>query len=439
MFGSFFVHLRIAFMNLVEHRSRTALLAFAIAATAALFVLMGSLSAGVDRTVLEAATGLWTGHVNVSGVYKSGTGRPSAAITDYPSVARVVEQALPELDFWVERHRGLSAVVSENSSVQTLVSGVDVRREKGFSGALRIQSGDVGDLAKPNTILLFEGQARKLDVRVGDAVTLSAQTPRGVANTVDCRVVAIARDSGMLSRWNAFVPTESARLLFQTAPGVAGTLQFHVRDGNVQRADALSRQVSAALAAAGYRVLPQDSQSLSTKLDSVAGESWKGQALQVNTWREEVSFLTWPLAAMAALRTLLTAVMTIIVVAGVTNALWISIRERTREIGTLRAIGMQRGGVLRAFFLEATLLAFGSAVLGALAGLALAAGLDALSIRVPAAAQIFLMSDTVRLSVEPSSLSFAVALLTVVTGAAALYPASRAARLRPATAMSHFG
>ena len=33
----------------------------------------------------------------------------------------------------------------------------------------------------------------------------------------------------------------------------------------------------------------------------------------------------------------------VIIAVGIMNTLWIAIRERTREIGTLRAIGMQRG------------------------------------------------------------------------------------------------
>jgi ABC-type lipoprotein release transport system permease subunit len=49
------------------------------------------------------------------------------------------------------------------------------------------------------------------------------------------------------------------------------------------------------------------------------------------------------------------------------------------------------------------------------------------------------MRDTVVLALEPRALFSAVILITVVTGAAALYPSLRAARLKPVDAMAHFG
>ena len=52
-------------------------------------------------------------------------------------------------------------------------------------GARRSTSGNLDDLAQPNTILLFEEQAKKLDVKVGDAITISAPTTRGTNNTID--------------------------------------------------------------------------------------------------------------------------------------------------------------------------------------------------------------------------------------------------------------
>jgi len=139
------------------------------------------------------------------------------------------------------------------------------------------------------------------------------------------------------------------------------------------------------------------------------------------------------------LKTLLLVILIAIVITGIMNTMWIAIRERTREIGTLRAIGMQRRGILSMFLFESLLLGLGSAVAGAVAGTALAAGLNAMQISVPGTMQFFLMSDRLHLSVHGGAVVGAVVMLTILTGLAALYPSFRAARLRPIEAMSHFG
>jgi putative ABC transport system permease protein len=129
----------------------------------------------------------------------------------------------------------------------------------------------------------------------------------------------------------------------------------------------------------------------------------------------------------------------LIVIIGIMNTMWIAIRERTREIGTLRAIGMQRGGVLWMFLLESLMLGLFGTVIGALMGLAVATGLNALHIHVPISVQFFLMSDHLHLAVHAGSIIKAIIFITAITGAAALYPALRAARLPPVNAMQHFG
>jgi ABC-type antimicrobial peptide transport system permease subunit len=121
------------------------------------------------------------------------------------------------------------------------------------------------------------------------------------------------------------------------------------------------------------------------------------------------------------------------------NTLWIAIRERTREIGTLRAIGMQRGGIARLFLLEAAFLGALSGVAGVVLGVLAAGFVNLLHIHVPLSVQMFLMRDTVLLALDSSSLVSAVLLITFVTAAAALYPSLRAARLKPVDAMAHFG
>jgi ABC-type lipoprotein release transport system permease subunit len=53
--------------------------------------------------------------------------------------------------------------------------------------------------------------------------------------------------------------------------------------------------------------------------------------------------------------------------------------------------------------------------------------------------QLFLMRDTLRLTIEPATLVFSVVMIAFVTGAAAIYPSIRAASRKPVDAMAHFG
>src|ERR671929_244214 len=87
---------------------------------------------------------------------------------------------------------------------RNLLLGVDVAREPGFRRVVRVAAGSLDELAKPGTTLLFEDQAKRLGVSVGDAITLSAPTVRGANNTADVRVAAIAKSLGILSSFNAF-------------------------------------------------------------------------------------------------------------------------------------------------------------------------------------------------------------------------------------------
>src|SRR5262249_58922123 len=65
----------IAFRNLVQHSRRTALLGGAILGVTALLVLLVGLLNGIRSTMLESATTLMSGHVNVGGFYKVTAGQ----------------------------------------------------------------------------------------------------------------------------------------------------------------------------------------------------------------------------------------------------------------------------------------------------------------------------------------------------------------------------
>ena len=430
---------QIAFRSLTQHGRRTFFLGLAIAAVTVLLILLNGLALGVSETMLRTATTLSTGHVNIGGFFKVTAGQSAPVVTEYKKIMEIAQKTVPEMAFSVQRGRGWAKIVSDSGSMQAGIGGIDIQNEPAFKNVLSISSGNIEDLAQPNTIMLFEGQLEKLDVKVGDAITISAQTTRGVANTIDCRVVAIAKDVGLLSKWNVYVPIDTLRALYQLNANATGAIQIHMRESDQAKIPQIAGNLRNALEQAGYRVMDSDPRAFWMKFETVNREDWTGQKLDVTTWEDELSFMTWTLQLIKGLTVVLLLILIAIVVTGIMNTMWIAIRERTREIGTLRAIGMQRGGVLWMFLLESLLLGLFGAMGGALAGVLIASGINALHLAVPLGVQLFLMSDHLYLAVHAPLIIKAIVGLTVVTGLAALYPSFRAARLQPVTAMSHFG
>jgi ABC-type antimicrobial peptide transport system permease subunit len=175
------------------------------------------------------------------------------------------------------------------------------------------------------------------------------------------------------------------------------------------------------------------------KFETVNREGWTGQKLDVTTWEDEISFIQWTVTAITWLSYTLIGILLVIIVVGLMNTMWISIRERTREIGTLRAIGMQRERVLAMFMTEAFTLALTATLAGAVLGVALCAVLNLAHIQAPLALQLFLMREELHLLVRPSALLGAIALIAGCTTGIALFPSFLAARLQPVTAMHRVG
>ena len=428
----------IATRNLARHTRRNLLLGSAIAGVTALLVLLGGLTTGMREAMLQSATTLMTGHVNLAGFFKitSGTAAPIVAGWEKPWDA--VKDQVPELTYAAPRGRGWAKAVADGVSMDLILAGVELDREPGFRDVIQVVDGSLDELRKPGTILIFQDQAKRLGVKPGDTITLSAPTTRGASNTADVRIAAVARNIGLLSAFNAFVPAETLRQLYQLKAGTTGAVQIYLKDPDDSAK--VAARLRAALREAGYRVMDPDPQPYWQKLMfKVNAEDWTGQKLDVTTWEDEMSFLSWIVTAVTWLGNVLVTVLMVIVAVGIVNTLAIAIRERTREIGTLRAIGMQRSQVLRLTLLEAFLLGLAGALAGAMIGAAGAAAINAAGVELPETMQYFLLQRNLHLAVHPGQVAVYVAFVTGLTTAAAIWPSAYAARLRPVTAMHHIG
>ncbi|MBL9140033.1 MAG: ABC transporter permease [Verrucomicrobiales bacterium] len=119
---------------------------------------------------------------------------------------------------------------------------------------------------------------------------------------------------------------------------------------------------------------------------------------------------------------------------GVMNIMLVSVTERTREIGVLKAIGARRTHILGQILVEGLALTLAGGMFGVLLALILTKAIGSLPLLGP------LFEDTsgqgdIHLGVSVFALLVALVVLTLVGLAAALVPALRAARLDPVRAI----
>ncbi|HEU4914044.1 MAG TPA: ABC transporter permease [Candidatus Saccharimonadales bacterium] len=114
---------------------------------------------------------------------------------------------------------------------------------------------------------------------------------------------------------------------------------------------------------------------------------------------------------------------------GVVNTQYISVLERTREIGLMKALGMSRKSVSRLFIIEATWIGFLGALIGSVAAIALGTALN------PWITDKLNFGDQHLLVFTPIQVAGLIIFLMLVTTLAGLLPARKAAKLDPIEAL----
>jgi putative ABC transport system permease protein len=181
------------------------------------------------------------------------------------------------------------------------------------------------------------------------------------------------------------------------------------------------------------------SQEFQEKSLDLRKRKWKGAVLDVQTMYEAASQLTDMQYAFMGISFIGILILFIIILIGVVNTLRMSIRERTREIGTVRAIGMERGGVLRSFVYEVFFLTLAACVVGILVAGIIMVFLGLITIEAGENPFGFLLLDKhLHFVVSPIALFLITLLITGIAAVISVFTARRAARIKPVEALRHY-
>ena len=398
--------LRVALRFLREGRMQTVLIIVGVAAGVAVIAYISALINGLQANTLAKTLGAQA-HITVKApddlvlpakLVAAGTTVLSETQPRAQRLRSVVNwQALVPLLENLPQVAGVSPMVSgsglalRGEAVQSIaLLGVDLDR---YDRVVGLRGKVVSGVARlePGESILGRELAKDLGVRVGDRLTVQT----GLRSET-LRVTALV-DLGVkdLNRRTVIVPLRAAQNLL-ALPGGATSLDVTLRD--VWVAQTLAAQ-------------------------------WRVQyPYKIESWQESNAQLVSALNAQSVSTSIIRGVVLAVVVLGIASVLVVSVVQKQREIGILRAMGATRGQVLRLFLVQGAVVG----AIGSVVGLLLAVALIFLFTRFVLGSDGLPLFD---ISLPPRT-ALQVALVATVCGVlAAVAPARRAARLDPAQAI----
>ncbi len=262
------------------------------------------------------------------------------------------------------------------------------------------------DDGKPQ-IILGRKLAETLNVKPGEIVSIATGTANGTFNALSATISGVFKYNSLAQEGQlGFVPLSFAQKLLKTQG--AEKILIQLRD--LDEAESFT-------------------QDLQKKLDT------EGIKLQVKPWQKLAAFYDSVKAFWGVFSGFSQIGVFILVLFSVLEVLTMSFLERTREVGTIRAIGTKRRQIFSIFMMEGMVIGVLGGAMGVLAGVGLAALINSSQFGwlPPGAIEPVPMDIAIGFSVATAP--FVVALISTTLGT--LYPAWKTSRLNIVKALSY--
>ena len=405
------LYVKLAVRNVFRNRRRTLITVAAMSFGATSIILFGGFVNSMFVGVRENTIRSQIGHIQL---YRKGFSEKGAVapfdymIGNYEELRTVlsriehVQDVMPRL--------GFSGLISTGETTTSFIgSGVNPESEAALASFA--QTVDWRELVSrdPLGVNLGLGLARGLGVKPGDDLTLLTTTKGGSINALAVKIRGV---------WESGEKAYDDRFLKAPIPEIQRLLD---NEGEVQSIVILLDKTENTAVVGGRiaRLIQERGLDLEMK-------TWEDLALRYHQVRQLFTNIF----------NVTTLIVSVIVVLGIANTMMMAIFERTREIGTVMALGTRRRGVICMFILEGLTLGLIGGALGIAIGVVLAKVISYYGIPMPpppGSTRGFIA----QIMIVPAVLAqaFRLSLLTAVLSS--IYPAWRASRLDVVEALRH--
>lgn len=399
--------LRMAFRNVFRNKRRTWLTASVISVGIIGMITFSSMMDGSSDQTIENTIRLQTGHVKIHapGYEEQKRTLPlDIAINDPNGITAQIEK-MPEVKF-VTQHIQFGGMVSNNGrALSLMVQAVEPTRESKLNYLnQKIVEGQY--LTGGNQILVGKALADELGIKVGGNLSLVATTAQGAMNAADLEIVGIYNTNFQQFEQNTVImPLDGAQSLLN--------MQNQATDLTV------------------FLKNRQDSELVQTKINTLG-------PLEVQTWQQANADLLGMLKTKTKGTGIMVGILFLIAIFSIINTMLMSVTERTREIGTMMAMGTYRREIIHLFLCEGGVLGILGGTIGVTVGGFFAWYLTNIGIRMAGMNTVNIpIGDVLYGSFSWSTIIQSFLVGVVIATLSAAYPAWMASKMKPIEALRH--
>lgn len=401
----------LALRNIFRNKRRTGITFMAIITGVVSLIVFGGFIEYTFWGLREQTIKTQLGHMQVykKGYSDKGIAEPGKYLIENPQVIEKEIAAMPQVKIVTHRLTFSGLISTQQKTLPCKGIGVVVDKEKEMSSFETIIAGGQLETDQTDGGVVGSELMKALGAKLGDYLTILTTTPEGVINAVDFKVVGITQ-TGAQDYDSVFVklPIEAVQSLLNTS--AVEKIMVFIQD--TKDVDAVAAQVMAAI-------------------------DKNRMLLELKKWSELAEFYWKVVGVYHGIFNVVKVIIGAIALFSIANTITMSVYERVREIGTMRAIGTTRSKILILFITEGALVGILGGLLGVVVGIVVAYIINAsggIYISPPPGMSKGYVS---LILIVPRVVFYAFGSIVGVAILSSIYPAYKASRLKIVEALQH--